>query len=212
MALISQFSAFSYKGRALSFPQASLCHAVERKRAGNVGKEKGQEGGARPLSSVPHEPSCFLFLTSSALFTCLIILFSFLEYHWQPLRKRENQARTIFFKIRKNKQTNKCSKAGRDITRTWWTLVLSEHGPYFHTRVLGESAKRQSADTFTRHRRISAVDQCCIISAELTTQEQWWWWWWQWWWWWHFFRRRSSFFFLLSIDALQKFNRNENHS
>lgn len=157
MALISQFSAFSYKGRALSFPQASLCRAVERKRAGNVGKEKGQEGGVRPLSSVPHEPSCFLFLTSSAPFTCLIILFSFLEYHWQPLRKRENQARTIFFKIRKNKQTNKCSKAGRDITRTWWTLVLSEHGPYFHTRVLGESAKRQSADTFTRHRRIRSV-------------------------------------------------------
>ena len=151
MALISQFSAFSYKGRALSFPQASLCHAVERKRAGNVGKEKGQEGGVRPLSSVPHEPSCFLFLTSSAPFTCLIILFSFLEYHWQPLRKRENQARTIFFKIRKNKQTNKCSKAGRDITRTWWTLVLSEHGPYFHTRVLGESAKRQSADTLLYH-------------------------------------------------------------
>lgn len=137
MALISQFSAFSYKGRALSFPQASLCHAVERKRAGNVGKEKGQEGGVRPLSSVPHEPSCFLFLTSSAPFTCLIILFSFLEYHWQPLRKRENQARTIFFKIRKNKQTNKQILQGREgyhadmmnISPFWTWSVFPYQGP-----------------------------------------------------------------------------------
>ena len=212
MALISQFSAFSYKGRALSFPQASLCHAVERKRAGNVGKEKGQEGGARPLSSVPHEPSCFLFLTSSAPFTCLINIIIFIFGIPLAASAEERKSGQDDFFQDPKKQTNKCSKAGRDITRTWWTLVLSEHGPYFHTRVLGESAKRQSADTFTRHRRISAVDQCCIISAELTTQEQWWWWWWQWWWWWHFFRRRSSFFFLLSIDALQKFNRNENHS
>ena len=56
-----------------------------------------------------------------------------------------------------NKQTNKCSKAGRDITRTWWTLIFSKHGPYFHTRVLGESEKRQSAKTFTRHGRNRSV-------------------------------------------------------
>ena len=55
-----------------------------------------------------------------------------------------------------NKQTNKCSKAGRDIS-WWWTLILSKHGPYFHTRVLGESAKRQSAKTFTRHGRNRSV-------------------------------------------------------
>ena len=159
MALISQFSAFSYKGRALSFPQASLCHAVERKRAGNVGKEKGQEGGVRPLSSVPHEPSCFLFLTSSAPFTCLIIIFIFGIPLAASAEERKSGQDDFFQDPKKqtNKQTNKCSKAGRDITRTWWTLVLSEHGPYFHTRVLGESAKRQSADTFTRHRRIRSV-------------------------------------------------------
>ena len=160
MALISQFSAFSYKGRALSFPQASLCHAVERKRAGNVGKEKGQEGGVRPLSSVPHEPSCFLFLTSSAPFTCLIILFFIFGIPLAASAEERKSGQDDFFQDQKkqtNKQTNKCSKAGRDIMRTWWTLVLSEHGPYFHTRVLGESAKRQSADTFTRHRRIRSV-------------------------------------------------------
>ena len=149
---ISQFSAFSYKGRALSFSQVSLCHEVEGKGAGKVGKEKEQEGGVRLLSSVPHEPSGFLFLTSSARFTCLIILISFLEYHGQPLRKRESQARTIFSKIRKktNKQTNKQTNAPRQggISR----------GHNEHTRVLGESAKRQqSADTFTRHRRIRSV-------------------------------------------------------
>lgn len=122
---------------------------------------------------------------------------------WAASVEERKSGRTIFFKIRK--QTNKCSKAGRDIT---WILILSQHGTYFHATVLRESAKRQSQTPLLG---IAESDQCCIISAKLTTQEQWWWWRWQWWWWWHFFRRRSSFFFLLSIDALQKFNRNENH-
>ena len=108
---ISQFSVFSYKGRALSFPQVSLCHEIVRKRAGNVAKEKEQEGGVRLLSSVPHQPSGFLFLKSSARFTCLIILFSFLEYHGQPLRKRENQARTNFSTSEK-KTTNAPRQGG----------------------------------------------------------------------------------------------------
>lgn len=73
------------------------------------------------------------------------------------LRGREEIRPGRFFsrseKKKNNQQTNKCSKAGRDITRTWWTLILSKHGPYFHTRVLGESAKRQSSKTFTRQGR-----------------------------------------------------------
>ena len=84
-----------------------------RERAGKVGKKKEREGAVRLLSSVPHEASGFLFLKSSARFTCLIILFSFLEYHGQPLRKRESQARTIFSKIQK-KQTNKQMLQGRE--------------------------------------------------------------------------------------------------
>ena len=85
-----------------------------RERAGKVGKKKEREGAVRLFSSVPHEASGFLFLKSSARFTCLIILFSFLEYHWQPLRKRESQARTIFSKIQKktNKQTNAPRQGG----------------------------------------------------------------------------------------------------
>ena len=114
MALISQFSAFSYKGRALSFPQASLCHAVERKRAGNVGKEKGQEGGARPLSSVPHEPSCFLFLTSSAPFTCLIIIFIFGIPLAASAEERKSGQEDFFQDPKKqtNKQTNTPRQGG----------------------------------------------------------------------------------------------------
>lgn len=110
-------SAYSVIKGGPSPSHRSLVSRGRRERAGKVGKKKEREGAVRLLSSVPHEASGFLFLKSSARFTCLIILFHFWNTMGSLCGREKVRPGRFFPRSKKNKQTNKCSKAGRDITR-----------------------------------------------------------------------------------------------
>lgn len=106
-------SAYSVIKGGPSPSHRSLCVTRSKRARGESWKEKRARGcGQASLLS----PTRGIGFSLPKVFRALYLFdnsFSFLEYHGQPLRKRESQARTIFSKIQK-KQTNKQMLQGRE--------------------------------------------------------------------------------------------------